>query len=358
MRKDIPIIYKGNDFAFKLTITKSNNEPEDFSESKVSLIMISTSGKKIAKEITLGSTIVTWNGTEKSYTNIVNAKFTGDELQDKQVYSAMLVWSKNALDLNGEPSKNWARVVHKEVFYITDDESEQTKDSAGNIIAGVNYEDVGIALGYDGKSAYQYAKEGGYTGTEEEFSLILSSISAAGYEIIKNKTSDYAEASLNKSISEEKYFSAKGAYDLIKSLTTDRMYDIDIESNDFEPAKSEALLVVKKDNFEKGINNDLTFSQYVNACNNVAGDTALTSESLVYVVKELSATANKYPLMLDMDNQARLKDILKKSFVISYNSEQDANSFYTIGLTKATEETIPATPKSTISLNDSAPSIS
>ena len=53
--------------------------------------------------------------------------------------------------------------------------------------------------GNDGKSAYQYAKDGGYTGTEEEFAALvgnLPNIVASTTPVTDGSTSSYPEGTL------------------------------------------------------------------------------------------------------------------------------------------------------------------
>lgn len=51
-----------------------------------------------------------------------------------------------------------------------------------------NWIDINVIKGEDGKSAYEQAKEGGYTGTEEEFIALLNGITSPEYTSIKTGT--------------------------------------------------------------------------------------------------------------------------------------------------------------------------
>ena len=58
--------------------------------------------------------------------------------------------------------------------------TESTEDGGNNIVEFSDGSRLKIKngsggkIGIDGKSAYQYAQDGGYTGTEEEFALLMS----------------------------------------------------------------------------------------------------------------------------------------------------------------------------------------
>lgn len=56
---------------------------------------------------------------------------------------------------------------------------------------------VGGASGTDGKSAYQYAVEGGYTGTEEEFAAKLAEETHPGAYPVVDMTANSAELAPN-----------------------------------------------------------------------------------------------------------------------------------------------------------------
>jgi hypothetical protein len=102
-----------------------------------------------------------------------------------------------------------SRITGFIIYYIDTDPVITVKDTAGNMI---DIPTVGLlgSNGSDGKSAYQYAVDGGYEGTEEEFGADLAKAVEGGGDgfvdtsdyYTKSETEEYVTNAINGTLGE------------------------------------------------------------------------------------------------------------------------------------------------------------
>lgn len=92
-------------------------------------------------------------------------------------------------------TKNLPTALEEGQVYVTYDNNGQN----GKIFADVEIDGETVRVALEGKSAYQYAQEGGYTGTEQEFAQLLNGLDS---EIEIHNQDELAHADIREEISQ------------------------------------------------------------------------------------------------------------------------------------------------------------